>query len=309
LKENLEQMEFYHNQIVDLFKSEGIENFNSIPESKEARRKFVSLFNKFNKYLAAARIQGFRFDDNDHNMQLLEKAKTEDVIIKDETQENVRCNSELVFSSSFITGAEYTAFKQRYNEISKSPENEHSDAPYDIQGYLTELDSVKINNDYMNSKFQKYIKALYQSNIDEEELNDALKTLHKSFATLSQEQQKFANILMHDIDSGNIEIEEGKTFMDYITEYQYRAENDQISKLCSAFGIDKSKLKKVMNAQHDDDKITDVGGYEDLKRSIDVNLAKKYFEYATGREYDLFEVNLDAYDMLYKFILVGGFDI
>lgn len=97
--------------------------------------------------------------------------------------------------------------------------------------------------------------------------------------------------------------------MDYITEYQQKAENDQIGKLCDTFGIDKQKLKKIMNLQQDNDKITDVGGFEEIKNSIDVKKAKDYFEKLTGKEYDIFDVNIDAYDLLFKFIISGGFEI
>lgn len=307
LKENIESMEYYYKQIVDLFKSEGITNFETIPENTPERKKFVSLFNKFNKYLAAAKIQGFRFDNDEHNLSILKKAKSEDVIIKEnETKVDLDFSD---INTLFITAEEYEALKQRYREVSKSAENEHNNAPYEIQSYITEFDSVKVNNDYMNSKFQKYLKALGQKNISKKELDDTLKALHKSFATLTHEQQVFAKLFMNDINSGDVEIEEGKSFMDYITEYQQKAENNQIGKLCDTFGIDKQKLKKIMNLQQDNDKITDVGGFEEIKNSIDIEKAKNYFEKLTGKEYDIFDVNIDAYDLLFKFIISGGFEI
>jgi len=307
LKENIESMEYYYKQIVDLFENEGIKDFETIPENKPERKKFVSLFNKFNKYLAAARIQGFRFNDDEHNLSILKKAESEDVIIKED-----KTKADSIFSdinTLFISEEEYEALKQRYREISKSAENEHNNAPYEIQSYITEFDSVKVNNDYMNSKFQKYLKALGQKNISKKELDDTLKALHKSFSTLTHEQQVFAKLFMNDINSGDVEIEEGKSFMDYITEYQQKAENDQIGKLCDTFGLDKQKLKKIMNLQQDNDKITDVGGFEKIKNSIDIEKAKNYFEKLTGKEYDIFDVNIDAYDLLFKFIISGGFEI
>ena len=45
----------------------------------------------------------------------------------------------------------------------------------------------------------------------------------RSFALLSQEEQKYANIFLHDIERGDVNPEEEKTLRDYITEYQYRA--------------------------------------------------------------------------------------
>jgi type I restriction enzyme, R subunit len=81
----------------------------------------------------------------------------------------------------------------------------------------------------MNSRFDKYLKVLRQDDIDKDQLQATLDELHKSFATLTQEEQKYANIFIHDVQSGNIEIEDGNSFRDYITEYQFRAKNEQVS--------------------------------------------------------------------------------
>ena len=83
----------------------------------------------------------------------------------------------------------------------------------------------------MNSRFKKYLKDLEQKNISEEELDKILEELHKSFAVLSQEEQKYANLFLQDVQSGNIQVEENKTFRDYVTEYQINAKNDKITKL------------------------------------------------------------------------------
>ena len=67
---------------------------------------------------------------------------------------------------------------------------------------------------------------LRQDDIDQDQLQELLDELHKSFAILTQEEQKYANIFIHDVQSGNAEIEDGKPFMDYITEYQFRSKNE-----------------------------------------------------------------------------------
>ena len=56
----------------------------------------------------------------------------------------------------------------------------------------------------MNRNFQRYVKALTQPNISEQELVDLLNELSTSFTSLSQEEQRFAEILMHDVQSGSI---------------------------------------------------------------------------------------------------------
>ncbi len=61
--------------------------------------------------------------------------------------------------------------------------------------------------------------------------------LHKTFATLSQEEQKYANIFLHDIQSGDIIVIAGKTFKEYVIEYCSQAKDDQIHRLASVIQI------------------------------------------------------------------------
>ena len=73
----------------------------------------------------------------------------------------------------------------------------------------------------MNSRFEKYLKVIEQPNVDKTEQENTLNELHKSFAMLSQEEQKFANIFLHDVQRGDIVMEKGKSFRDYVTAVSY----------------------------------------------------------------------------------------
>ena len=290
LKENVEKMDYIYKQILDLFKSEEIENFSKLPENTESRRQFVSLFNDFNKYLEAARIQGYKFDSDEK----------ETLKVKEESE-----NHEL---NETISGEEFKALTQRYKEVSNSKELKEREAPYDIKGYITEIDPIKVNYDYIDSKFKKYVKDLNQENISEEELNKNLYELHKSFATLTQDEQKYANIFLHDIQSGNVEIAKGKNFMDYVTEYQRNAENDIIKQISQGLGLDEKKLRNLVNSNVDDSNINEFGRFDDLKRTIDINKAKEYFEKIEKKEIQIFEVNLKIDKLLRKFIIEGSLE-
>lgn len=290
LKENVEKMDYIYKQILDLFKSEEIENFSKLPENTESRRQFVSLFNDFNKYLEAARIQGYKFDSDEK----------ETLKVKEESE-----NHEL---NETISGEEFKALTQRYKEVSNSKELKEREAPYDIKGYITEIDPIKVNYDYIDSKFKKYVKDLNQENISEEELNKNLYELHKSFATLTQDEQKYANIFLHDIQSGNVEIAKGKSFMDYVTEYQRNAENDIIKQISQGLGLDEKKLRNLVNSNVDNSNINEFGRFDDLKRTIDINKAKEYFEKIEKKEIQIFEVNLKIDKLLRKFIIEGSLE-
>lgn len=75
----------------------------------------------------------------------------------------------------------------RYKELFRdSGSGGMEDMPYEIDPYLTEIITGAIDKAYMNSRFKKFLKAL-QAGV---ETADVLNELHKSFAVLSQEEQK-----------------------------------------------------------------------------------------------------------------------
>ena len=314
LDENINKMNTLYSEIEDLFTSEGIENFESVPNSKESKRKFVKLYNEFNKYLSAAIIQGYT-PKNDVDI-VEETLNTTDelfdpemsTIEKNELSDRNYTNN-LILNSP-ITTVSLDAIRQRYIDIGKTTEISLEDeVPYDIEANIIEIDDGKIDSDYMNSKFKKYVKELNKSNVSEEEIQLALNNLHKSFASLPQEKQKYANMLIHDIESGDIVIDENKSFMDYITEYEVNAENNQIRKLSNAFGVSEEKLKNIMATTTSMTNINEFGKYEDLLKTVDLEKAKKTLEKIYNRELEKYEVNLNVDEILRKFIVNDGFDI
>lgn len=313
LSENIGKMNAIYSEIEDLFCSEGIENFESLPKNKEAKRKFVKLYNEFNKYLSAAIIQGYIPKDEldiaseieNNRSKLLDNENS--ISEKKDISEQIYAD-EMILNSP-ITKVTLDALKQRYFDLGKTSSESDSDIPYDIDTNIIEIDDGKIDSDYMNSKFQKYLKALNQENLSEEEVKIALNNLHKSFASLPQAKQKYANMLIHDIESGDIVIDSNKTFMDYVTEYETNSENDQIKKLAEAFGIDESKLRNIMVSSTNESNLNEFGRYEELLKTVDLEKAKKTLEKLNGKELKIYEINLKVDEILRKFILEDEFDI
>lgn len=344
LEENVREMNYHFEKIKQLFKNNGLNDFSKLPDDPKEKKLFVKEYNEFSKYLTAAKIQGYNVKSysDDSNNDTINKEKTEENI-NDENQNvekidrninenviNYNENSNFVLDSEKvaedsddsynvtssdsvikISQNDLDALKQRYKEVGAETKKESNGngIAYDIKGYLSEGDSVKINHDYMNGKFQKYLKNLSQENITEDELNQSLEELHKTFETLTQEQQKYANIFLHELQSGNIEIEESKTFMDYITEMQTKFERDQISRISEALGIDEEKLRNIMNSNVNEANLNDYGRFDELLKSIDIDKTRKYFEHKYNRAYSNFELNQDSYDMIRDFILKGGFEV
>ncbi|MDD4592952.1 MAG: hypothetical protein PHG06_21415, partial [Parabacteroides sp.] len=122
-------------------------------------------------------------------------------------------------------------------------------------------------------------------------------------------EQKYANIYIHDVQSGNAVIEDGKPFRDYITEYQFRAKNEQVRQLVDALGVDIPKLENLMNAGITEANINEYGRFDDLKNTVDREKAKAYFEAAEGMSIPAFRLSIKIEKLLKEFILSGGFDI
>ena len=107
----------------------------------------------------------------------------------------------------------------RYKELSSGTSTGgggSDEVPFDLSGHLTEIDTGRIDADYMNARFDKYLKIVEQG-VDDDEIRNTVNELHKSFATLSQEEQKVANRFLNDVQRGDVTPEEGKSFREYIT--------------------------------------------------------------------------------------------
>ena len=284
---NIEKMNQIFEDISRLFILEGIADFSHLPEDVDACGKFAKLFSNLNKYLEAAKIQGFTW-----NKQIYTFKSPKRVV-------------EIGFDEN-----NYLILALRYKELfTKGGEGSSGDLPFDIDSHLVAIDTGRIDNDYMNSRFEKYIKVLRQDYNDSNQLQATLDELHKSFATLTKEEQKYANIFINDVQSGNAEIEDGKSFRDYITEYQFRRKNEQVHQLTNALGMDVQKLKKLMNIGITEANINEYGRFDDLKKTVVREKAEEYFVSTDGERVSGFQLNIKTNNLLKDFILKGGFDI
>lgn len=288
LDKNLQMMNDLYNDIAEMFTNAGIENFEKLPSDIAVCRKFAKQFKELNDYLEAAKIQGFKWDVSTY--------------VNEETGEVI----EMAFDEKA-----YLVLVLRYKELfgGGGGNGGGDEVPYDLVGYITEIDTGLIDADYMNSRFEKYMKLLNLDGVTQEAIEQAETELHKTFATLSQEEQKYANIFLHDIQRGDVEVIEGKTLRDYITEYLSKAKDDQIHRLAVALGLDEAKLRNIMSLKLNSTNINEFGRYDDLKKTVDKVKAKAYFEKLEGVKIIPPKVNVKVDNLLREFILGGGFDI
>ena len=290
LDQNLNTLNTVFSDIEQLFANSGVQNFERLPSGIPERGQFAKLFSVLNFILEAAKIQGFKWNQSKYSFVKEEGNFEIDVILDENT---------------------YLILALRYKELYSGSSGgvAVSEVPYEIEGHLTEIDTDKIDADFMNSRFDKYLKILRKEGVDPIQLQKTLDELHKSFASLTQEEQKQANIFIHDVQSGIVNIENGKSFREYITEYQYNAKNDQIKKVATSLGLDEVKLRNLMDTNLNETNINQYGRFDVLKNTVDREKAKVYFEKLEGKTIPPFKVNIKVHNLLQDFIIKGGFEI
>lgn len=286
LNKNLKQMNFLFAEIKDLFDSVGIFDFERVEDNIDWKRKFAKSFSSFNNYLNSAKIQGFTW--NQLTYDFLQPSGENETVVLD------------------LNETTYLILVQRYKELfSKGTKLE--DIPFDINTNITEIKTDTIDDGYMDSKFKLFVKNLSAGDPDAKET--ALVELYKTFATLTQDEQKYAKQFLLDIELGNIQIDSSKTFRDYVTEYHLKAYNDYVRKFSENLGLDEQKLRSLMELHVDESNINEFGRLDDLKSTLDINKAKAFFEKREGETLSLRRAKLLADNELRKFIISGGYEV
>ncbi len=293
LPDNIALMDARLQEILMVFEAAGVGDLSKLPASQEARRKFAKEFVELNEFLEAAKVQGFTWEQDTYEF-------------KKEPKEGARC-AESIIVQPIIDERTYLILVQRYKELfSGGAPGSAPDAPYELDGHITEIDTGLIDSDYMNSNFEKWLKCLEQ---DDEDLAATREELHRSFASLSQDDQRFAELFLHDVERGDATLKEGMTLRDYITSYAHKAKNVQTQRVIEALGIDGDLLATMVALDLTESNINEFGRFDDLKDSVDKARAKAFFEQKEGRSLPPFKVNTRAAALLKRFILEGGFDI
>lgn len=282
---NLERMNASFAEIAAIFRTAGITDFVKLPDDLTARAAFAKQFNQFNAILEAAKIQGFTWeksvytsdDDPDTPIQLA------------------------------ISHHQYLTLVQRYKELGAGGGGDGGESiPFDINSHISEIDTGKIDADYMNARFEKYLKVLQSG--DAQARETTLADLHRSFTSLSQEDQKIAEIFLHDIQRGDVQIDPQRTFRDYLAVYQANAKNQEIDTLVALLGVDKGKLVALLNTHVTPANLNEFGRFDALRKTVDPQKAKAYFEGMEGAMLPMFRVNARADKLLQDFIAQGDSD-
>ena len=283
---NLERMNASFAEICAIFEAAGIEDFKKLPEEPSEKAAFAKHFKEFSDVLSAAKIQGFEWEKVDLGT-------------------GIYPGTDVEFR---ITHQQYQTLLQRYKELGGG-EGEAGDAiPFEIDTHITEIDTGKIDADYMNTRFEKFLKVLKDGG-DKEAQAATLAELHRSFSSLSQEEQKVAEIFLREVQRGDVQIDPTRTFRDYLSDYQARAQDKQVAAIVEYLGVDRDKLVALMNASTNEKSLNEYGRFDALKETIDKRKAKAYLEAVAGEKLSPPKVNMRAADLLRRFVLEDGVEL
>ena len=250
----IDKMNVCFADIADIFKWAGLEDFSKNPDDTTSCAKFVKLFNQLNEHLQAARLLGFSWEKSSY-----------DVVQEDDS---------VITATLNFDQETYDKLLARYKDLFKESSGNgggSDDVPFDLRSHINEIETDKIDQNYMNARFEKWLKTI--GGIEEAA---ALEELHHSFATLSKEDQKFAELFLHDVQSGDIKLDPNLTLSDYITTYKQKDANDKVLKVIKGLGLDGDLLRALLARKYTSENL-DLGRLNDLKATVDREKAKVYF--------------------------------
>lgn len=250
----IDKMNVCFADIADIFKWAGLEDFSKNPDDTTSCAKFVKLFNQLNEHLQAARLLGFSWEKLSY-----------DVVQEDDS---------VITATLNFDQETYDKLLARYKDLFKESSGNgggSDDVPFDLRSHINEIETEKIDQNYMNARFEKWLKTI--GGIEEAA---ALEELHHSFATLSKEDQKFAELFLHDVQSGDIKLDPNLTLSDYITTYKQKDANDKVLKVIKGLGLDGDLLRALLARKYTSENL-DLGRLNDLKETVDREKAKVYF--------------------------------
>ena len=265
LEQNLNFINDLFRHIRDIFQSNNIMNFEKLPPSPADCRMFAQDFVQMTRLIEAAKFQGFEWEQSEYFF----KHENGGTTVKMEFDEQT-----------------YQILLIRYKELFDGHDGHRTpgrDFDYPENVFITEISTGKIDAEYINSKFEKFIKQLYNEGPGSEMTKAALKELHKTFATLTQKDQRTAILILHDIQRGDLRPEPGKTLQDYINEYQLKELFDQMRILHEATGVDFDKLKAIMTSNVTEENLNDFERFTELRKSIDKDKTITFIEMVEGK--------------------------
>ena len=251
LDENVEKIHQIFVEIVSIFNTNNIDNFGWLPKPEPDRQKFRKLFLNLKTTIRAAIMQGFKWS-NEWGAKVLP-----------------------------LDYPTYKLLQRRYDDLpsGRSGGGGLRKPGYAMGNILSMMEGDKIDIDFIESRFGEII-SITQIEAVEERLELQAKLIadiRSNLGTLPESLQKWAKLVLSDIESGALIPEKGKTFSEYIAEYSEQNRNKALKEEADKFGLDYRKLLNVYVSTIDAKNIDEYGRLTDLESSADSAKVNAYF--------------------------------
>lgn len=288
LPRNLQSVNRLFSELQALFKDAGIDNFERLPDEEVELERFSKTFKQMQGYIDSAKLQGFVWEEREYN---------------ENNEEGV---SERVYVE--IDYKSYLALLQRYQELAASTRGGGRGAPrqvpFAIDTYISQIRMDAIDGRYIDDRFGKFLHAFNTDGANAESTLQVKEQLHTEFATLTATGQKYAYMIISDIQKG-LHIDEGKSFRELLAQYQGKAESEQIHVVAEAMGVDEQMLRELIRRNVNEQTIDDKGLFSELKDKADISKAKKYFERSEKQKINPWMVKIKLDRLLREFLFAN----
>lgn len=213
IDENIDTLNKTYERICEIFAHDKIENFECLPRSDEDRQMFRKEFYLLKSTLRAAILQGFKWN-NEYGLKVDFTEKT------------------------------YRILTMRYKDL---PSNRGGGGSNPKPGYVVDTDMStmemdKIDAAYLEAQFKIVtMKDIVNVEKDAKKMA-AIHEIETNLGVLSEIQQKYARKILEDIKKGILEVVDGKTFLQYIPEYQEKVIHANIHKFAENVGVDEDEM-------------------------------------------------------------------
>lgn len=246
LEENVDNLNKIYKKIETIFNNDKIKNFERLPKSDADRQMFRKEFFRLKSTLRASILQGFKWN-NEYGKKVLFDKKT------------------------------YRILSMRYSDL---PSNKGGGGAVAKPGYVldTDLSSMemdKIDAAYLEAQFKIVtMKDILNISRDTKKLK-AIQEIEDNLGILSEIQQKYAHQVLDDIKKGVLEVVDGKTFLQYIREYQEKSILEKITEFSGNIGIDSKLMYSLYidTGNHEVDPLR----LDQLEKSVDTDKLIAYY--------------------------------
>lgn len=287
LEQNIEKINGLFKEIKGIFDSNNIPNFSYNPTNSVDIEKFILAFNNLFQTIESAKIQGFRWNKHSYEFKHDDGSVT---------------TLELLFDKVI-----FETLRQRYKElfVVVPVGGTGGVPPYDIDPSLITTNAEKINYEYMESNFTKYIKEIQMYGSNGKSAQDMLNILRQSFASLSQGDQKLANIIINDIQRGDLEIADNDSLTDLINKYRTSKIDNAIRAFCEKWYIPEEKFRDFYSHYTTLSRINEYGNLDRLLESVDRTKVSERLSKEKGKKIAPFIANREVSKAITNFVVSG----